>query len=55
VQRNIASKNYPYEFKIEAVRLVADRGYKSKDVAKRTITLSLKDEGKLAVKTVFTK
>jgi transposase-like protein len=31
----MASKSYPDEFKIEAVRQVTDRGYKPKDVAER--------------------
>ena len=31
----MASRIYPDEFKIEAVRQVIDRGYKAKDVAER--------------------
>jgi len=31
----MATKSYPDEFKIEAVRQVTDRGYKPKDVAQR--------------------
>ena len=31
----MATRSYPDEFKIEAVRQVTDRGYKLKDVAER--------------------
>ena len=31
----MATRSYPDEFKIEAVRQVTDRGYKPKDVAER--------------------
>ena len=44
----MASKSYPDEFKIEAVRQVTDRGYKPKDVAERAYCKTYKAVAKNA-------